>query len=745
MKWFTFLLVLGLFIQVPVSVVAASTTLSPGIQLHKSKEGSRSFNQLSIDLNNPYTSLSLGLPSRYGGTATTSALGTQHSTESRKVVGAVNASFYHMNNGHPMYLLAKNNEIINNGVIAENANHYVSQRIAFGLTKNNTPLIELFKETFSATTPHGNFTITGVNRTRESDNLILYTPQHHLKHTGTNEFGTEYVFETSQPISKTSFGTTLTGKLVDIRLYGDKKTKTIQPTQFILSANGKRSNDLIPLSFGDEVAVNLSINEPWRDAAFILRSGPQLVKNNQVYLTMNENSERARRIAARSAVAIKSKTNEVHFVTVDHGNGNTGMSLKQFAEYLVRQGYDSALNLDGGGSTTMAYRPYGTSTLWVANQPTYGSQRKVSAILEAVSTAPTQAVANKIDYQVPNANRTLLVGASLQPKVNYAIDKYMNPLPVAQVSFNPQQSKMTSKNNSLLATSAGQETVAVQYNGQTVTTFTVNIVSGPEIIELKAAKKEAQPGKRISLSHAIKDSKGQPILAPQSAYQWSITPSLGEIENGVWVVSSNEGAKGTITLKVGDQSSSIPVTIAKKEVAAPSAQFTDIGPKFIYKKELDYLLSNGIMKGDDKSKLFRPNDSLTRAHAVVILSRVLNLELTNEITKNFKDVPSTHMYAKEIQAAVKAGIVSGNDEGFFNPEQPVSRSQMAKIMVNAFQLEGKSSVQFKDVKASNWDAPYIDKLVGSGVATGYDDGTYQGAKPIQRIHFGKLIYNVKNK
>lgn len=736
------ILVTGVIFQSTTASANSTMQLSPGVKLLKNKEGKQSFNRLSIDLNNEYTSISLGLPKSYGATATTSALATSHSTESHKVVGAINAAFYHTNNGHPMYLLAQNNHIVNNGIISVGKNHYVSERIAFGLTEAGKPLIETFKENLTATLPSGTVTVDGINRERQQNDLIVYTPQHHLNHTGTNQYGVEYVVETNQKIGATTFGSQFTGQIVKVRPYNSKTKTMISPTQFVLSANQNKADALQALQVGDTVSVSFSINDPWKNAQFIFGSGPQLVKNNQVYLTMNENSDRARRIAARSAVAIKSSTNEVHFVTVDHGNGNTGMSLKQFAQYLVRQGYDTALNLDGGGSTTLAYRPHGNSTLWVANTPTSnGNQRRVSAILEAVSTAPTQTTAMKVDYTIPNVGQTMLVGAALQPTVKSAIDQYYNPLNKLNVGFVAENGLLRNNKGSLLATAAGKETVQVTYNGTAVSSFPVTIVDSPSTITLKASKTSANTGEKVQLSYQLLDDSGKAINHPQSALQWTISPELGKVVNQVWHVSTKEGASGKITLTVGNRSQSIDVKINKKPVITPSTQFKDIGPGFIYKKELDYLVTNGIMSGDSKTNQFNPHDPLTRAHAVLILSRVLKLDLNQPIVNEFKDVPRSHPYYREIHAVAAAGIVSGKEGNRFDPNATVTRSQVAKIMTNAFDLQGTTPAKFKDVKDSNWDATYIYRLVGSGVANGYEDGTFKGSRSIERIHFGKMIYN----
>ena len=81
----------------------------------------------------------------------------------------------------------------------------------------------------------------------------------------------------------------------------------------------------------------------------------------------------------RTGVGV-TKTGKVIFVTVDgRQRRSTGMTLVQFARFFRSLGAHSALNLDGGGSTTMVVRGR------VVNRPSDRSERPVSSALVVVS------------------------------------------------------------------------------------------------------------------------------------------------------------------------------------------------------------------------------------------------------------------------------------------------------------------------------------------------------------------------
>ncbi|NYD56252.1 exopolysaccharide biosynthesis protein [Nocardioides marinisabuli] len=79
----------------------------------------------------------------------------------------------------------------------------------------------------------------------------------------------------------------------------------------------------------------------------------------------------------RTAVGIDRDTNEVLLLVVD-GRSSTsrGQTLVELARTMVELGADEALNLDGGGSSTMVAREQGA--LQVQNSPSDGSLRQVA-------------------------------------------------------------------------------------------------------------------------------------------------------------------------------------------------------------------------------------------------------------------------------------------------------------------------------------------------------------------------------
>ncbi|MGW1280362.1 phosphodiester glycosidase family protein [Streptomyces tsukubensis] len=82
--------------------------------------------------------------------------------------------------------------------------------------------------------------------------------------------------------------------------------------------------------------------------------------------------------APRTAVGFSADGRTMRVVTVDGRQADSGgVTLTELGRMMARAGAYNALNLDGGGSTTLAARTPGSDTLRIENSPSDGAQRPV--------------------------------------------------------------------------------------------------------------------------------------------------------------------------------------------------------------------------------------------------------------------------------------------------------------------------------------------------------------------------------
>jgi hypothetical protein len=81
--------------------------------------------------------------------------------------------------------------------------------------------------------------------------------------------------------------------------------------------------------------------------------------------------------APRSTVAVSAGGRRMHLVTVDgRQSASVGLTLRQLGKLLQEMGFDDAVNLDGGGSSTLVFRA-GRGNVAIVNDPSDPSPRLV--------------------------------------------------------------------------------------------------------------------------------------------------------------------------------------------------------------------------------------------------------------------------------------------------------------------------------------------------------------------------------
>ncbi|WP_106496173.1 phosphodiester glycosidase family protein [Lentibacillus sp. Marseille-P4043] len=390
-RFLAFLLVtLTIFTSLPINTEAAvkdSFKISDGASYKDIRSSGNAVRVMEININDPFTDVEIGYPSVLNKLQRTTTQALQHHQDGHKVIGAINGSFFQFRK--PMHLVSESGRLVHAGEVSNGNASYVNEPIAFGVNENGKGIIDHYQLGLQYTHNGKGYSITSTNKQRTPDSVMLYTSDFPSDYTDTNEYGKEVIVSlSSHPTLK--FGSTYKGKIVGIRDYGNTEKTKIPKNGFVLSAHGNGLEKLADMEEGDSLSLSVDIDDKWEDSSFMLASGPMLVENGKVSLSMDPNSFRARQVAPRTAVAVDKSGGKVFFVTVDgrQKGYSVGMNMTDFAKYLVSLGADRALNLDGGGSTTMAVRYPGKDKVSLANSPSDGSERAVSTMLMAVSTAP---------------------------------------------------------------------------------------------------------------------------------------------------------------------------------------------------------------------------------------------------------------------------------------------------------------------------------------------------------------------
>lgn len=271
----------------------------------------------------------------------------------KKAFAGINGGYF-AKGGQPLSLLC-----ISGKIITEN----IMQRTCLGITEDKEVVIDslIFKGKI-ITAKGENFVINGVNRERRKGEIILYTSEFGTT-TGTNATGKEFII--------------VEDTVVEIR----DGNSSIPENGLVISADRDVSDILYAnISIGEKIILDLRIEtQDGKRIVNALGGGPRLLKGGNIFITSeaeNFKPDITSLRAPRTAVGL-TRYGEL-FITVVDGRQpdlSIGMTLEELAEFLFKEGVVDALNLDGGGSSTMVVNGK------LLNSPSDGKERKISSAL----------------------------------------------------------------------------------------------------------------------------------------------------------------------------------------------------------------------------------------------------------------------------------------------------------------------------------------------------------------------------
>lgn len=161
-------------------------------------------------------------------------------------------------------------------------------------------------------------------------------------------------------------------------------------------------------------------------------------------------------------------------------------------------------------------------------------------------------------------------------------------------------------------------------------------------------------------------------------------------------------------------------------------------------EEINDFINADIIDGymdNEMNMTVKPSDKVTRAQFTKILVKALSLEI-NGTPKTFKDVKSSAWYYDSVNIASSLGIINGKQDGTFAPNDYITRDQMTKMIVLAFEktieLPTASTQKFSDVNKGFWAFDYINQAATIEIVNGYGSNF----KPLNRATRAEAIVMV---
>lgn len=579
----------------------------------------------------------------------------------------------------------------------------------------------------------------------------------------------------SVPDEKLQIGNTVTATVEDI-IY-ENGSVAIPAGKMVLTLNmdGNQwiKQLLQTLQIGDTVEIQSEATtnpELWNTAYNALGSeGKQLIKNGEIQSGFEAGA------APRTAVGITESGSVIFYVLDGRQQGYSyGAKQETIAKRMLELGCTDAINLDGGGSTSIAGVYPGSDTASVFNSPSEGSLRQVTNFIFLQNMQEATGVLDKL-YIYPQS-QNMLAGSSVQIETK-AVDTSFYAMPEPQeITYSIKSGSGIVSQNGTVTAGADGGTLIVQAEGGGVTgTVSYTIVDTPDITVYNAQNSKEitsiaeTRGTEINL-YAAASQNGLELTAQSEQFHWELSSAeIGEItQDGKLTLSDNIGAAGVIRITAGKTTKEIPVEVTGDTNAPDLYPYSEIreedGTLFVdmysYNAEFNQEACAILLDGNDITTADTMEVSAidaqhiqyrypldTGSHKVTVLSALQSgykalhtwYTLAESDRENPFDDTQKHWAKGYIQYMHRAGVVNGIIEGnrlYFEPDTPITRSAFAVMMANFLGIDPE---EYADVDLTVFaDSDSIPAWSENAVKAMYSMGIISGSLDNGKLYFNPL-------
>jgi len=535
------------------------------------------------------------------------------------------------------------------------------------------------------------------------------------------------------------------------------------------SAASEKYDKVAALAVGDSVEINISAADiRWNNVAYATGGQEKLLTKGEAESGLADSAN------PRTAVGIKAD-GSVMFYTIDGRQSHSyGVRLITLAKRLKELGCVEALNLDGGGSTSiMAIYP-GDDEMKTINSPSDGSHRSCASYIFLVNNLPKTNEVSKL-FLYPYGQK-VLSGAKVKFTTK-ATDNgtYAVSLPEG-IEYSVTGEGSVSADGTAQFIGSGMRSISATYNEITGST-PVDVIENPTSITIKnndtAINSLAiKAGERVDLSATAAFGMSQ-LISQDDCYTWST--DSGTIDtNGVFTAAM--GAKtGTITVSAGSTTKTINVTVTYTGYTISPTLSNNVFTATITGGDPDAIKSNNIFVMLDNTSIDFSYDSTTHTitadlpsdfaastHRISVIVGDTSGYLSYKSIDNFinsDESPFTdelpQWASPYINTLADSGILNGqiiDGKRYFKPNDNITRAEFSVMMCNLLGVERNPSVLLPFTDNSSipkWALTEITTLYNLGIISGKQesDGTvkFDPSAPITRAEAMAIMGRVLRK
>ncbi len=678
----------------------------------------------------------------YGKRTLSQANQTLSSQGIRSAIG-MNGDFFSLQTGVPM------SNLIMEGRVASKDAGWLS---AIGFRKDGSAFIGTLPISTNINTDSGSIPVECINKYRQPYALYLFT-EDFGESTHAEDAGTNIILD---PKTDTiTLNSSITAVVESVT--SDEGAVSIPKGKWVLSVSDEADQTIkdriATLTPGTKVTVdtkNAGEDTRWSTAVYAMgNTGGKLLTDGQ--LDFEDDSA-----APRTAIGIK-QDGTVIFYTLDgrQSGYSYGARKSTVAKRLLELGCVDAINLDGGGSTTLGGVLPGTTDFRVINSPSDGRQRSCANFFFLKKNNAPSGVPYRLT--VSHWGQPVLSGASVQLTAD-AIDNSYGPAETpADITYTLTDDADTPSPDGLKTEVTKSGLVTVRGNGDVYIEATGGGVTGSTMLRAVATPEEirvfdtatddavtelvVEPEQEFTFSATAYWGREKMIVKPDS-FTWRVISedkSIGTItKDGKFTASKHSGAMGTLAVNAGLCTKEIPIRIRSNDEIPE-----DVPRPVIYGQIISQGLSASISCMDshipaENVQLYLDGEPVQFQYKNGILTYLMPEELAGEYhrlvlvataengaaaMKGFdwgspvlcqNPFPDTqnHWARDIISYMAKCGVVSGSSEDgsltnlVFNPDDNMTRTEFAIMLCNYLNLDTakyeKTELPFTDATEIPW-------------------------------------------
>lgn len=215
----------------------------------------------------------------------------------------------------------------------------------------------------------------------------------------------------------------------------------------------------------------------------------------------------------------------------------------------------------------------------------------------------------------------------------------------------------------------------------------------------------------------------------------SYTPGFNETSGSLFMVYVDENGAVTWLNQSSYNGGRMLADIAHLSIygvacKAPAPVFADTTEHWA-KDEIEFVAARGLLDGTGNNS-FSPDAAMTRGMIVTALGRLAGIAPEDYPTRSFIDVKADVSYAAYAEWAAQKNILTGTGENLFSPDEPVTREQVAVILMNYASQMGipipapLAETTFTDSDSiSSWAAMQVTAMQRAGVVKGRAAGRFE--------------------